>query len=260
MPELLEIEFYRQLARRTLGRCIERVDAPDSWYLKGGLTASHVEAALQGRSFGLDRRIGKLLLLDVVGGPTLGLRFGMTGRLIVDGAAAIDQLAYSSDRDLSAWDRFSVAFSDGGSMVMRDPRRLGGVELDPDENRLGPDALSLSESDFSAIVATGSTPIKGRLLDQAKIAGIGNLLADETLWRAGIDPARPTSSLSSAERDRLYAELCATLPELFSRGGSHTGDLQAMRNRNGRCPIDDSPLQRRTVAGRTTYSCPSHQL
>src|SRR4051812_29229460 len=132
MPEMLEVEAYRRLAARTLGRTINRVDAPDAWFLKGGIDADQLADALLGRSFGADRRIGKLLLLDVVDGPTLGLRFGMTGRLIVDGRAVIDQLEYSSDRNDTAWDRFGLGFTDGGDLVLRDPRRLGGVELDPD--------------------------------------------------------------------------------------------------------------------------------
>lgn len=259
MPEMLEVELYRQLAARTLGRVIARVDAPDQWFLKGGVTAEHLADALVGRRFGADRRIGKLLLLDVVDGPTLGLRFGMTGRLIVDGEAVIDRLAYGSDRDLSAWDRFGVAFEDGGYLVLRDPRRLGGVELDPDESRLGPDAFEVTVAQLGALLAPSGSPLKARLLDQARLAGVGNLLVDETLWRAGLDPARTASSLTSVEVRRLHRHLQETLVELLGRGGSHTGDLQVMRSPDGVCPKDGGPLQRRTIGGRTTYSCPHHQ-
>ena len=259
MPEILEVEAYRRLASLTVGRVIDRVDAPDAWFLKGGISAADVAGALVGRSFGVDRRIGKLLLLDVVDGPTLGVRFGMTGRLIVDGRAAIDTLEYSSDRDDPAWDRFSLGFADGGHLVLRDPRRLGGVELDPDEARLGPDAFDVTAAGLARILVGSEAPVKARLLDQARLAGIGNLLADETLWRAGIDPARPAGGLSPAEQRRLHRHLRATLEELMVRGGSHTGDLQLMRSRDGVCPRDGAPLQRRTVGGRTTYSCPVHQ-
>lgn len=259
MPEMLEVEAYRRLAARTRGRRIVRVDAPDAWFLKGGISPGDLDAALVGRSFGADRRIGKLLLLDVVDGPTLGLRFGMTGRLLVDGHAAIDQLEYSSDRNDKIWDRFGLGFADGGGLVLRDPRRLGGVELDPDESRLGPDALDVTEAALARILAGSDAPLKARLLDQARLAGIGNLLADEMLWRAGLDPARPAGRLDPAEVRRLHRHLRRTLTELMDRGGSHTGDLQAMRSRDGVCPRDGEPLQRRTVGGRTTYSCPKHQ-
>src|SRR3954471_18927724 len=259
MPEMLEVEEYRRLAARTLDREIVGVHAPDAWFLKGGLTAETVTAALLGRSFSADRRIGKLLLLDVRDGPSLGLRFGMTGRLLVDGRAAIDRLEYSSDRNDTKWDRFGVDFVDGGAMRMRDPRRLGGVELDPDEGRLGVDAAAIGAAQLRDLLAGSSAPLKARLLDQARIAGIGNLLADEMLWRAGLDPARSAASLSPAEVRRLHRHLRATLDELGTRGGSHMGDLQEMRSRDGVCPRDGAPLSRRTVGGRTTYSCPRHQ-
>ena len=259
MPEMLEVEEYRRLAARTLDRTIVGVHAPDTWFLKGGLTPEAVTDALMGRSFIADRRIGKLLLLDVAGGPTLGLRFGMTGRLLVDGHAAIERLEYSSDRNDAKWDRFGVDFDDGGSMRLRDPRRLGGVELDPDERRLGIDAAAIGAAQLRDLLAGSDAPLKARLLDQARIAGIGNLLVDEMLWRAGLDPARPAASLGPAEARRLHRHLRATLDELGARGGSHMGDLQEMRSRDGVCPRDGTPLARRTVGGRTTYSCPRHQ-
>ena len=259
MPEMLEVEEYRRLAALTLGRTITGVHAPDAWFLKGGLTPAQVTEVLLGRSFAADRRIGKLLLLDVDAGPTLGLRFGMTGRILVDGRAAIVRLEYSSDRNDPRWDRFGLDFADGGSMRMRDPRRLGGVELDPDEGRLGIDAAAITQAELRDVLGASDAPLKARLLDQARVAGIGNLLADEMLWRAGLDPARPSRTLSPADLRRLHRHLRATLDELGARGGSHMGDLQEMRSRDGVCPRDGTPLSRRTVGGRTTYSCPGHQ-
>ncbi|HEY5155721.1 MAG TPA: DNA-formamidopyrimidine glycosylase family protein [Acidimicrobiales bacterium] len=260
MPEMLEVEAYRQLAATVLGRTIVRVDAPDGWFLKGGITAGQLADALRGHRFVADRRIGKLLLLDLDHGPTLGLRFGMTGRLLVDGRASIDHLEYSSDRDDRAWDRFALAFADGGDLRLRDPRRLGGVELDPRTDRLGIDALALTPAGLREVLGTSEAPLKARLMDQARVAGLGNLLTDEILWRAGLDPARAAGSLSPAELRRLHRHLGTTLRELGERGGSHTGDLQAMRSRDGVCPRDGARLMRRTIGGRTTYSCPVHQL
>ncbi|HUQ63172.1 MAG TPA: DNA-formamidopyrimidine glycosylase family protein [Acidimicrobiales bacterium] len=260
MPELAEVEAYRQIAMRTLGRPIAEVMAPDGWYLKRGLTAAALAPAIEGRQFITARRVGKVLLLDTDDeGPVLGLRFGMSGRLLVDGTAGVDQLLYSSTQDLQRWDRFGIRFTDRGDMRVRDPRRLGGVELDPDEARLGPDALDLSRAALAQVVAGSRAPLKARLMDQARVAGVGNLAVDEVLWRAGLDPARQAGSLTTNELRRLHRHLVGTLTDLIDRGGSHAGDLMPERRRDGVCPKDGAPLLRRTVGGRTTYSCPVHQ-
>lgn len=268
MPELAEVEAYRRLAEaRALGRVIAEVVAPDAWYLKRGVDAPALASALQGRSLTAARRTGKLLLLETgpadLGtgqpGPVLGLRFGMSGRLLVDGVAGVDRLLYSSGRELEAWDRFALRFADGGDLRVRDPRRLGGVELDPAEARLGPDALTVKPSALAAALAGSTAPLKARLLDQSRLAGVGNLAADEALWRAGLDPARPAMSLSPAELRRLHRHLSATMANLIARGGSHTGELMPHRQPGGLCPRDGTALVRRTVGGRTTWSCPRHQ-
>jgi formamidopyrimidine-DNA glycosylase len=260
VPEILEVEAYRALADRVVGRRIAAVDAPDAWYLKGGVDAAAVTEAVVGHTVERTRRVGKLLLLDLHGAPTLGLRFGMTGRLVVDGVAGVEELEYGSVRDEPAWERFRLHFDDSGSLVMADARRLGGVLLDPDESQLGFDALGLTTPQLVHVVRSGgAAPLKARLMDQSRVAGLGNLLTDEVLWRAGLDPARPAKSLDDAEIRRLQATIVETLPALGARGGSHTGDLQVARVRGGTCPRDGAPLERRTVAGRTTYSCPVHQ-
>ena len=261
MPELLEVEAYRQLAERgALGREIAEVLAPDAWWLKGELTADALRLALSGRSFIAARRTGKRLLLDTSdAGPVLGLRFGMTGRLVVDGTAGVDSLLYTSDRELPAWDRLAVVFVDGGAMVVRDPRRLGGAELDPDEGRLGPDASSLTPSVLTRLLAGSRAPLKGRLMNQARVSGLGNLLVDEILFQAALDPAREAGSLSPAEIRRLHRWILRTLVDLGARGGSHTGEFIPARRPAGVCPRDGTPLLRRSVGGRTTWSCPKHQ-
>ena len=260
MPELAEVDAYRRLATQALGRKVAEVVAPDAWYLRGGLDAGTLRDALVGRRFVDARRVGKVLLLDTdKNGPVLGLRFGMTGRLLVDGTAGVDELLYSSNQELERWDRFGVRFVDGGDLRIRDPRRLGGVELAPPEDRLGPDALSITSEALTAALARSQAPLKARLLDQARLAGVGNLAADEILWRAGLDPGRPAGTLSAKEVTELHEQLVATLRDLIAKGGSHTGDLQAQRQAGGLCPKDGTPLVRRSVGGRTTYSCPKHQ-
>jgi formamidopyrimidine-DNA glycosylase len=277
LPELIEVEAYRQLAELALERKITEVVAPDAWWLKGGLSADVLSDALVGRHFLAARRTGKRLMLDTSDqGPVLGLKFGMTGRLLVDGLVGVEKLEYSSNREVEAWYRLVVRFADGGDLRVRDPRRLGGAELDPEEGRLGPDAVGLNLAGLRKVLAgrrpggRGAPPregrpeppraaVKARLMDQSKIAGLGNLLVDEALFQAGLDPARPAGSLSDDELKRLHRALKKTLANLTRRGGSHTGVLQPARHREGLCPLDGAPLLRRTIGGRTTFSCPVHQ-
>lgn len=260
MPELPEVERYRRLASaRGLDRPIALVRAADSWYLKRGTVAEALAAALVGRRFVAARRRGKLMMLDTEDATVLGMRFGMSGRLLVDGSAGVDRLLYGRAAADPRHHRFAVVFDDGGSLVVSDPRRLGGVELDPDESRLGPDALGISRPGLRAALAGARTPLKARLLDQAHIAGVGNLIADEVLWRAGLSPLRPAGDLTPAELRRLHTQLVSGLEDLIERGGSHTGDLMPERKPGGLCPRDGRPLVRATVGGRTTWWCPAHQ-
>lgn len=260
MPELPEVERYRQLAEAALGRVVGSVLAPDPWYLKGGIDAAAIDAALGGRRLVAARRRGKLLLLNADReGPVLGIRFGMTGRLVVDGTAGVDQLLHAPAGLADRHDRFAVAFTDGGSLVVHDPRRLGGVTLDPDEERLGPDALSVTETQLAGALAGGQVALKARLLDQHHLAGVGNLIADEVLWRAGLSPLRPAGDLNASALRRLHLHLTTGLADLIGRGGSHTGDLMPERRPGGLCPRDGTPLVRATVGGRTTWWCPKHQ-
>lgn len=261
MPEGIEVEQARRLIeQRALGREIARIQAPDAWYLKRGVTAAALDAALPGHRFTAARRHGKLLLLDTDrAGPTLALHLGMSGRVLIDDEAAGDPLIYGSNLENPAWHRFTVRLADGGALALRDPRRLGGVELDPDETRLGPDMFAITQAELDHIVTRSRAPVKAVLMDQSRVAGLGNLLVDEVLWRAGIDPARPARDLDRNERRRLHRALSRTLQMTLERGGSHTGDHMAQRMPGGVCPKDGTPFERRTVGGRTTFSCPHHQ-
>jgi formamidopyrimidine-DNA glycosylase len=257
VPEGIEVELYRRVADRAVGRTIQAVHAPDAWFCKG-VDPETLVAVFTGRTLVGTRRRGKLLMVDT-DGPVLGLRFGMTGRVLVDGTGPIERLEYGSKRDDPAWHRFVLSFAGGGDLVVVDPRRLGGVLLDPDESRLGPDVTTVGRAALRDLLAGSQAPLKARLLDQSRLAGVGNLIGDETLWRAGLDPGRPAASLTPAEVRRLHEHLRATFALLTERGGSHTGDLQAQRSRDGRCPRCHRLLDRRTIGGRTTYSCPHHQ-
>ena len=259
MPELAEVEYYRRAAATVVGRRVERAEAPDEWFVKGGATPATVVSLLEGAVVAGARRRGKLLVLDLDERPPLGLRFGMTGRLVVDGTAAVEELLYSSNRSEPAWERLRVAFRGGGSMVLLDPRRLGGIEIDPAEEALGPDAASVTVAQLAAALARSQVALKARLMDQTRLAGVGNLTADEVLWRVGLLPMRTSASLDDAEVRRLQRGLRSGLALLLRRGGSHTGDLIAHRVTGGRCPRDGAALIRGVVGGRTTWWCPRHQ-
>lgn len=263
MPEILEVEHYRQLAELGLHRKIAKVWMVDGRYGRGGTTPRRLRDALSGRSFSTARRRGKLMLLDTDGGPTLGVRFGMTGGVVVDETERLDRLRYGPGVFGSQWVRASFTFDDGGFMSFHDPRRFGSLELAPDESRLGPDALTVTRTELAQALSVrpghgAVAPLKARLMDQERVAGIGNLLADEMLWRSGLDPRR-RDALSDEELTRLHKNVRSTLRQLGTRGGSHTGDLMEERRVDGHCPLDGTPLQRASVGGRTSFWCPSHQ-
>ena len=189
----------------------------------------------------------------------------MTGGLVVDGHEALDRLRYGPGVFDEKWVRARITFDDGGQLLLHDPRRFGSLELAPDEGRLGPDALTVTLARAarprwpSRPGADGTAaPLKARLMDQERLAGVGNLLADEILWRAGLAPGRRTP-LTDDELRELHTALRATLRQLARRGGSHMGDLMEERHDGGRCPRDGTELRREVVGGRTTYWCPVHQ-
>jgi formamidopyrimidine-DNA glycosylase len=256
VPELVEVELSRQLAEALAGRTVRSCDLVDP---KVSLLGPQIlTEALVGTTFRQPRRRGKLLLLDT-DGPTLALHFGMSGRLVLDGRVALDRLLYAPSGLETRWLRVLLTLDDGGCLALFDPRRFARVTLDPDEDALGPDAASLSLSELRSALSPSDAVLKTRLLDQRRIAGIGNLIADEVLWRAGLAPGRPTSTLGEAELRLLSRQLTRTIRVLIDQGGSHTGTLAPQRHPGSACPKDGSPLARDVVAGRTTYWCPTHQ-
>lgn len=264
MPEGIEIEYYRRLADTALQREIAHVRVVDARYLRGVTTVRALTSALVGSRFAATRRHGKLLVLETdAERPSLGLRFGMTGDLVVDGRLAVDRLEFGPIAHRAKWVRFRVRFADGGHLEIHDPRRLGSVELDPDESHLGPEAATVTLAELRTALASrapgGGPPLKARLQDQSRLAGVGNLLSDEILWRAALAPGRPSTSLTPAEVRRLHRHLTNTMADLTARGGSHTGDLMPERHPGGRCPRDGTELVRTTVGGRTAWWCPGHQ-
>lgn len=253
VPEGLEVELYRRAAEAVVGRRIS------AFHVDERLTTDALADRLVGERVTATARVGKLLLLDT-SGPTFGLHFGMTGRIVVDDAAPIDRLEYGGGRDDTSWDRLRVAFDDGGHLRVSDPRRWARFSLDPDTSRLGPDVLALTRRQLADALAGRRTAVKSVMLDQHAVAGFGNLCADEVLWHAGVDPARRADQLRPDEVDALHAAVRRELPKMLRRGGSHTGTISpALRRAMPSCPRDGAPLRRGTVAGRTTVWCSSHQ-
>lgn len=259
MPEGIEIELYRGAAEAAVGRTISSVETPDSWFIKDGLTADQVKTVLTDQKVTGTDRIGKLLLVTLGSAPPLGLRFGMTGRIVVDGLGPIDKLEYGPSSTEEKWVRFRLRFVEGGELAIHDPRRLGGVTFDPKLDDLGADLYSIDFDHFRDRVLVGKVAVKSRLLDQKRIAGVGNLICDEALWRSALRPDRAANSLTESEKQNLFSTLKDTVRVLTERGGSHTGDLQAERHKEGRCPVDGADLLIKKVGGRTSYFCEAHQ-
>jgi formamidopyrimidine-DNA glycosylase len=256
MPELPEVERARALiADRALGREIVAVDDTDTWVCRPH-APGEIAAALVGRELTVAGRRGKSMWCETGEGPVLGLHLGMAGRIVVDDSEAGDPKRGGEN---GAWDRFAISFADGGRLLMRDGRRLSRVVLEPAIHRLGPDAAEIGASEFRERVGEGSAPLKARLMDQSVIAGIGNLLADETLWRARLSPLRPAGDVSDDELARLRRELRAAIRSAIRKGGVHTGELIAHRARGGHCPRCGAELRRAKVGGRTTWWCPAEQ-
>ena len=260
MPEVLEVESYRALAQRLAGHRIVRGWA-DAYVAKKLSSPSAWARAVKGLTLTGTSRRGKLLILET-DGVTLGLRFGMTGVLLIDEEAGIDGLFYGPHEYKAQWVRAGLEFDDGRKLILHDPRRLARCEIDPDLSALGPDALTLTKKQFDSVVAIarGEGPaIKARLLDQHVVAGVGNLLGDEILFDAGIDPRTPTGLLDDDQRQRLFAAFTKTMRVLKKRGGSHLGTHMPGRFPGGVCPLDGATMLSTTVGGRTTYWCAAHQ-
>ena len=211
MPELPEVERARAaIAEAGLGRRIADVDDTDTYKCRPH-PPGEIRAALLGRTLIAAHRRGKRCGATLRGGSVDGRRarcsestWGCPGASssarhrparrdggTVEGGDPRPRRALPGE---TRWNRFTLFFADGGSLVLLDPRRLGRVRLDPGVDVLGPDALTVSVAQFRVAMARGTAPVKARLLDQTAIAGVGNLLADEALWQARLDPRRSVSS------------------------------------------------------------------
>ena len=243
MPELPEVESYaRTFARHALGRAIARVRVLDERVL--AVRKTELTRALVGRQFTRVRRHGKHLFAQA-GDVWLRLHFGMSGDL----TTAVERFA-----------RVVFEFDDGSLIAFDDMRLFGVVDLvrDPDEfirdRDLGPDPMSMTLRDFRARVAGRRGAIKPMLLSQHVVAGVGNLYADETLFRADIHPRRGVDRLRDDEVKTMFANLRRVLREAID------GRRRMFPREEGeRCPRCGGTIRRTVVGGRTTYFCARHQ-
>ena len=271
MPELPEVERARALiAVQALDRRIVGVDDADSFVTRPH-TPGQLREALVGRTLTAARRRGKTLWCETSGvgestvpGPDLGIHLGMGGRIVVTSPGGQEVWAGEPFRRdaqpaKAQWDRFKLEFADGGSLALFDKRRLGRVRLNPDVDTLGPDAEDVALAEFRDLIMKGTVAVKARLLDQSKIAGVGNLLADEALWQARMSPAARVDSLRRQDVDRLYRALQSAPQSAIARGGVHTGDVIAARRPGGTCPRCGAEMKHGTVGGRSTWWCSREQ-
>ncbi|MER6735308.1 Fpg/Nei family DNA glycosylase [Streptomyces puniciscabiei] len=258
MPELPDVEgFRRVLVSCAKGRAIRRVDVRDTGVLHG-VSVRRLRDALEGRRFTEPERHGKWLLAHT-GGPTLLLHFGMTGRL----------LCARPDDTVEAHDRVLFDLSGDRQLRYRDQRKLQGIWLADDDSgvarlleRQGPDALAVDGAGFEAALCARRGHLKTALTDQSVLAGLGNLLADEVLWRAGLNPRTRAGDLTQSERRRLYAHMRRTLRSAVTAGcvPPRAGWLTGHRDDpDPVCPRCHTHLRRSRLAGRGTVWCPRCQ-
>ena len=288
MPELPEVETVcRQLEPELEGRRIERLEVLDARWCRP-VPPAELEAAVSGRTIeGLSRR-GKYLLLALGGGQTLVMHLRMTGNLVlVEGEARLDpsegRRLYEGERSTSERHlRARFTLDDGREIWFTDPRRFGEAFLLDDAGlearfaRLGVEPLSdgFTPEVLGEIAAARTAPLKSFLLDQSGIAGVGNIYADEALFRARLHPLSPAGSMRSEHHQALRDAIVAALEAGIAGGGASIDDYRDGRGERGTmqneflvhtregepCPRCDGTIARIVVAGRSTYYCPGCQV
>jgi formamidopyrimidine-DNA glycosylase len=255
MPELPEVETtVRALAPHVTGRRIIEARFFHSRILRGAPSPE-----LAGKVIRAVRRHGKHILFDL-GQDTLAIHLGMTGRLLVGAEVG------PHTRALLVLDGVQVCFDD--------PRMFGRVQMNPSGlGRLGPEPLEVSLDEFRRRLAGRRTRIKALLLDQTFLRGVGNIYADESLFRAGIHPRAIATRLGEARAQRLYTAIREVLQEAIASGGSSISDYVDAEGRRGwfqfshrvyqkdgePCPRCGATIRRILVAQRGTHYCPKCQ-
>jgi formamidopyrimidine-DNA glycosylase len=257
VPELSDVEgFRRHFHRYASRRRINGVAVADPMLVRNA-SAAALARELAGRRFGEPERHGKWLIAPADDARVL-IHFGMTGLLVWS----------SGMHDRHRHDRIVFELS-GGELRYRNMRRLGGIWLARSETEredllgsLGPDVLELDADDFAERIARRRGGIKSALMDQRVVAGLGNLLTDELLWRTRVHPRRPAARIPRRGLNRMHGEMVGILQEANRHGrvpGKAGWLTWARHQRDPRCPRCEGPLRRATVAGRTAVWCPRCQ-
>jgi formamidopyrimidine-DNA glycosylase len=275
MPELPEVETVRRmLAEHVPKRAIAEASVSSLRLRSASLAA--LPARLRGRRFGEPRRTGKFLLLDLDAGLTLLSHLGMSGRWLwwPKGESPDESLGHVHLR---------LEFAGGGRLWYQDVRRFGmlrvvptaHLERDASLRLLGPDPLVAPPTGASLReLARGSrTSVKAFLLDQRRIAGLGNIYVSEILFRAAVDPRRRAGALSLAEWSRIADEVVPVLVASIARMGTTFSTYRTIWNEPGQygdqllvydragepCRRCGAEVRRIVQAGRSTFFCPRCQ-
>ncbi len=266
MPELPEVETVAngvharvsgaRIASVTVGSKPEPLKSP----------AHVIEQTLTGARIARVRRTGKTIVMELEthdGSPAeVTIHLGMTGRLLVSQA----------DVPMPAHTHLVLHLHDGREVRFVDPRRFGRIGVvDAGTSYAGPGAepLTISPEQFAALFRGRRTPIKAALLNQSLLHGVGNIYADESLFRAGIRPRRHAGRLTRAELARLHGALQSVLRQAIELGGSSVSDyvdadgvrgfFQLEHRVYGRtglpCRVCGTPVKRIVVGGRSTHFC-----
>ncbi len=280
MPELPEVETIKnELEKAVLGKKITDVIVNNPKVIKEPKLGDFVKG-LKNTTIKSILRKGKLLILELSSrsarssGKSLTIHLKMTGQLI-----------YPSHQKLGGWvnpgkiSRVSFKFSDNTLLDFNDSRLFGELRVVNDWRNLkfiqalGPEPFDLTEEKFKQMLANKKTKIKILLMDQKFISGIGNLYANEALFRAKIHPERPALFLSEKEKEKLFKEIKNTLLEAIKYKGSSVGQYLQLSgkageyvkyhkvyNREGEpCLQCKGKIKRIVLSGRGTYFCPKCQ-
>jgi formamidopyrimidine-DNA glycosylase len=262
VPELPEVETVTRSIAPLVGRRIVTAEFRCLRILRGG-DPDRMAARLAGRRITAIRRYGKFIVMSLEGGGYLMVHLGMTGRLLLGGAAGKHTHA------LFTFDR--------GILLYDDSRQFGCVEFSEEfparVARLGPEPLEIPFDEFAARMKRHKTRIKALLLNQAFVRGVGNIYADETLFRAGIHPMALANRLRRDRVRRIYDAMVEVLSEAIAAGGSSISDYVDAEGRKGffqfshrvyqrtgePCQTCGAPIRRLLVAQRSSHYCPQCQ-
>lgn len=261
MPELPDVEIFRRLVELKCNRrSIDHAVVSDVGILEG-ISAPALLRRLKGEALGLPRRHGKHLMLALDRDGVLTMHFGTNGALLLVPANEPDP----------PYTRLQLHLAGGDRLDYVNPRRIGRVgfaqsaEAFVAEAELGPDALdpAFDLKTFAATLAKSKRDIKSVLMDQATVAGIGNIYSDEILFQARMHPGTVAASLDSERSKHLFHAMKKVLETAIEHGaGSEQaaerappGSLLPERHPGGRCPRCGVPLATVKRGGRTAYFC-----